>query len=265
MSEWDPGVQGKTVVVTGTASGIGAAVAETLVTAGAEVIGLDLGPSPAATKSIVCDLSEPAAIDAVVADLPDTLYGLVNVAGVPGTRPAELVWKVNFLGLRHLTEAVLDRVVAGGSIVHVASTAGFGWPGRVSLLAGLMEAESFDDGLAWFRANAPADLASYDFTKEAVTVYAMRSGLRGAARGVRVNSVSPGPVETPILADFEATMGKELLDGVRTMTGRHGTPQDIAPVVAFLLSPASTWIRGSNLVADGGAIGAVASGAVAIP
>jgi NAD(P)-dependent dehydrogenase (short-subunit alcohol dehydrogenase family) len=60
-------------------------------------------------------------------------------------------------------------------------------------------------------------------------------------------------------------MGKALLDGVKAIVGRHGTPEDIAPLVAFMASPASRWVNGQNLIADGGALAAVLSGVVPIP
>ncbi|WP_217284121.1 SDR family oxidoreductase [Brucella pituitosa] len=70
-------------------------------------------------------------------------------------------------------------------------------------------------------------------------------------RGIRINAVSPGPVETPILADFVKTLGARVEEDMRVMD-RPGRPSDIAPVVAFLLSDGSRWIRGVNIPADGG-------------
>jgi NAD(P)-dependent dehydrogenase (short-subunit alcohol dehydrogenase family) len=77
--------------------------------------------------------------------------------------------------------------------------------------------------------------------------------------------VLPGPVQTPILADFEETMGKDTLDGLKELLGRHATPDDIADVVLFLASDAARWINGHALVVDGGITGAVLSGVVPAP
>jgi NAD(P)-dependent dehydrogenase (short-subunit alcohol dehydrogenase family) len=93
----------------------------------------------------------------------------------------------------------------------------------------------------------------------------MTMGLALAERGLRMNAVSPGPVETPILGDFEQTMGKDNLEGVRDLIGRHATPADIAPAVLFLASGESSWINGVNLGADGGIGGAVVSGLIPAP
>ena len=75
----------------------------------------------------------------------------------------------------------------------------------------------------------------------------------------------PGPVETPILAEFEESMGKDILDGVKELLGRHASPADVAEAVLFLASDAARWINGHPLVVDGGITGAVASGVVPKP
>ena len=70
-------------------------------------------------------------------------------------------------------------------------------------------------------------------------------------RGIRINCISPGPVETPILPDFLETLGERAEEDMRVMD-RPGRPTDIAPLVAFLCSDGSQWIRGANIPCDGG-------------
>jgi NAD(P)-dependent dehydrogenase (short-subunit alcohol dehydrogenase family) len=259
-------ISGLRCLVTGTASGIGDAVTRQLTSGGASVVSLDRNaPTAAVEQHVTVDLADPSSIDAALAQIDGSFDALVNVAGIPGTQPGELVFRVNFLGMRHLTEAMFDRLNPGGSIVVVSSTAGFGWPLRLDTLRSLMTTETFDEGVAWFRAN-PQEGNAYNFSKEAATVYTLAMG--GAVREMnelRINAVLPGPVETPILADFEESMGKDTLDGVKAFLGRHGTPEDIAPAVLFLVSRESRWINGSTIVADGGIMGAVASGLVPTP
>jgi NAD(P)-dependent dehydrogenase (short-subunit alcohol dehydrogenase family) len=72
-------------------------------------------------------------------------------------------------------------------------------------------------------------------------------------------------VETPILVDFEESMGKDTLDGLKNLLGRHADPEDIADVVLFLASDDARWVNGQALAVDGGISGAVGSGVVPAP
>ena len=256
---------GKRYVVTGAASGIGHAVAEKLLAAGAEVYCLDRNaPTAAVTRHIEVDLSNPRSIDAAVEQLEGEFDGLMNVAGVPGTAPADLVLAVNALAVRHLAELFFDRLRPGGTVTTVSSTAGFAWPARLAAINDLLATNSFEEGAAWFKAN-PQQGNAYNFSKEVTTVYAMSMGLALAEMGFRINAVLPGPVETPILVDFEASMGKDTLDGLKNLLGRHADPYDIADVVLFLASDDARWVNGQALAVDGGITGAVASGVVPAP
>lgn len=260
-----PDFKGKRYVVTGAASGIGHSVAEQLLAAGAEVISLDRNtPTAAVTRHIDVDLANPRSIDAALEQLDGAFDGLMNVAGIPGTAPADLVLAVNSLAVRHLTEAFFERLAPGGTVTIVSSTAGFGWPARLDTIRDLLATDTFEEGAAWFKAN-PQQGNAYNYSKEVTTVYTMSMGLAMAQMGFRINAVLPGPVETPILVDFEETMGKDTLDGVKKLLGRHATPDDIAYAVVFLASDAAGWINGHALVVDGGITGAVLSGVVPAP
>jgi NAD(P)-dependent dehydrogenase (short-subunit alcohol dehydrogenase family) len=256
---------GKRFVVTGAASGIGHAVAEQLLAAGAEVTSLDRNtPTAAVDRHIEVDLANRLSIDAALEQLDGEFDGLLNIAGIPGTAPAELVFAVNSLAVRHLTESFFDKLVPGGAVVIVSSNAGFGWPDRLEEIRDLLATDTFEEGAAWFKAN-PQPGNAYNFSKEVSTVYALSMGMALNEMGFRINAVLPGPVETPILADFEETMGKDTLDGVKDLLGRHADPDDIAAVVLFLASDDARWVNGQALAVDGGIAGAVASGVVAPP
>ncbi|CCW14895.1 coniferyl-alcohol dehydrogenase [Rhodococcus aetherivorans] len=258
-------LHGKRFIVTGAASGIGHAVAEGLLAAGAEVTSLDRNdPSAAVKQHISVDLSDPSSIDQAVDQLDGHYDGLLNVAGIPGTAPSEKVLAVNFLGLRHLTESLFDRLNEGGAIVNVSSTAGFNWAARLDSIKELLATDNFEEGAKWF-AEHPQEGNAYNFSKEVTTVYTMTMGCAVLEFGLRMNAVLPGPVETPILVDFETSMGKDNLDGIKEMLGRHARPEDIASAVLFLASPESAWINGHPLVVDGGITGAVVTGLVPAP
>jgi NAD(P)-dependent dehydrogenase (short-subunit alcohol dehydrogenase family) len=258
-------VSGRRFVVTGAASGIGHAVAQRLLAAGAELYSLDRNtPSAPVVGHIEVDLASPHSIDAALERLDGTYDGLINVAGIPGTAPGDLVLAVNSLAVRHLSEAFVDRLVAGGSVVIVSSLAGFGWPARLDAIRELLSTNSFEDGAAWFKEH-PQQGNAYNFSKEVATVYTMSMALAFNQRGLRINAVLPGPVETPILVDFEATMGKDTLDDTKALLGRHATPDDIAGAVVFLASDDARWVNGQALAVDGGVIAAMATGIIPRP
>ena len=119
------GYAGKRVVVTGAASGMGAAAAELLVDLGAEVHALDIADVKAPVHRFVrTDMASRESIDAALAALPAEIDARFNCAGVPHPPfPAVDTVMINFVGLRHLTDAVIPRLRAGGSITSIASTA----------------------------------------------------------------------------------------------------------------------------------------------
>jgi NAD(P)-dependent dehydrogenase (short-subunit alcohol dehydrogenase family) len=215
------------------------------------VIGVDRNPSDEVDEFFKADLSDPALIDALVNELPGGANGLANIAGLPPTAPAEAVLKVNLRGLQMFTEKMVPKLADGASIVNLASMAGIGWPAAVD------EIKEFES-VPWDDIGAFADEhgmdeggRSYFFSKEALVVWTMQNRWTWRDRGIRMNAVSPGPVDTPILADFIETLGERAEEDMRVMD-RPGHPTDVAPVVAFLLSDAAGWFRGNNLTPDGG-------------
>jgi NAD(P)-dependent dehydrogenase (short-subunit alcohol dehydrogenase family) len=247
------------IVVTGANSGIGRALASELVAAGDLVIGMDrfLDTLPAGVLGVACDLSDAnstaTAVDKVVEVATGTaggsLDGLAAVAGVPGTAPVDIVLRVNLIGLRRCAELLLPHVGRGGSLVLVSSMAGYRGPAAPEQLSPLLALSDVEllDHVGRLGLDGPT---AYQLSKQLVHRYALELAARLHERGIRCNSLSPGPVDTPILADFRATM--PTLDLAATMVGRHALPQEIASVAAFLLSPAASWVNGVDLRLDGG-------------
>jgi NAD(P)-dependent dehydrogenase (short-subunit alcohol dehydrogenase family) len=240
----------KTLIVTGVASGIGAEVARLARFQGATVIGVDRHePQLTLDGFFHADLSDPTSIDALVARLPQQVDALCNIAGVPGTAPMQTVAEVNYLGLRHLTQALLPRMPAGGSIVNVASVLGAQWPQRLALHKALAATESFRAGQQWLAANPVEQGTCYQYFKEALIVWSLQQS-QGWFRdhSVRINCVAPGPVFTPILGDFVSMLGPERV----AQDSQRMTRPALASVIAFLCSDAARWINGVNLPVDGG-------------
>lgn len=247
---------GKRAVVTGAASGLGAEVARLLATSGAEVIGFDVAPidAPGVTGHRV-DLGDPTSIDDAVAALPGPVDVLCNVAGLPQTKPGADVLRVNFLGLRHLTEALAPQMPAGATVTNVASNAGNGWALRRPVLEELLATADFAAGLRWVEERLDGLGDPYLFSKELVQLYTMaRSHTLYREHGVRMNCVSPGEMETPMMAEFRKAMTDKILDAVATAStlGRMGTPAEVAPAVVFLASDLASFASGSIVDIDGG-------------
>ena len=246
-------VKNKRIVVTGSGSGIGLETAKLLTAQGAEVLGVDINKSFDYVEEFYrADLSDQRTIDALVDVLPQDIDGLVNNAGLPPTRPAEKLLAVNLVALKYLTYKLIPKLADGASIVNVASLAGFGWQNSVDAINA---AEHLDfDGIpafmqTWNISNEGG--RSYFFTKEALVAWTLQNRWTWRERGIRINAVSPGPVATPILGDFLQTLGARAEEDRKVMD-RPGEAADIAPVIAFLLSDMTTWIRGTNIPTDGG-------------
>ena len=191
---------GKTYVVTGVASGIGAETSRVLRAKGAKVIGVDRTETDNADQFYKADLSDPASIDGLIAALPEGLDGLANIAGLPPTAPAEKVLKVNILGLRRLTLGLIDKLADGASIANLASLAGFGWTEALDQVKATLALDLVDD-IAGFSKKNDLDNGgrSYFLAKEALLVWTMQNRWTWRDRGINMNAISPGAVDTPIL------------------------------------------------------------------
>ncbi|MBT9598743.1 MAG: coniferyl-alcohol dehydrogenase [Vitreoscilla sp.] len=245
---------GKTIVITGTSSGIGAETARLLRQQGARVIGVDRNdPMITLDGFVKADLSEQSTIDAAVKQLPERIDALCNVAGVPGTAPVDLVARVNFLGLRHLCQRVLERIPEGGSIVNISSILGAEWPQRLDIHKALGETPTYEAGLAFLAKHPVPQETCYQYFKEALIVWTLTQSQKWfLAKGVRMNCVAPGPVLTPILGDFVQMLGQERVQKDAHRMKRPALADEVAPVIAFLCSDASRWVSGINLPVDGG-------------
>src|SRR6201982_239898 len=244
-------LEGQVAVVTGASKGIGAAIAEYLAAAGAEVV-INYASSKTGADAVVqrirqadgkgvavqARVSKPEDIRHLFAEMKKAfakLDILVNNAGIYEFAPLEAInaehfhkqINLNVLGLLLTSkEAVKHFGPAGGSIVNVSSVAA---------------------------TSAPPNASVYSGTKAAVNAITRSLAQELGPRKIRVNAVSPGVIETEGLhatgisgSDFERQAVAQ------TPLGRISRPQDIAPAVVFLASPESAWITGENLYVSGG-------------
>jgi NAD(P)-dependent dehydrogenase (short-subunit alcohol dehydrogenase family) len=242
-----------TYVVTGSASGIGAATRLLLEEEGHAVVGVDVRDA-----EVVSDLStadgRAAALDAVSLAAPGGLDGCVVAAGIgPHTRPVELILAVNYFGAVDLLDGLRDALVArsGTAVAVCSNSAGIipvEDPNVLEAMAAGDEARALELGGVLHGAVA------YGASKLALGRAVRHRSQEWGAAGVRLNAVAPGPVRTPLLqASIDDPELGPSVDALPVPWGSHqAAPEQVAGIIAFLLSTASAPVHGSILFADGG-------------
>ncbi len=245
------------VALTGGATGIGAEVAAKLMSAGHAVTAFDIkAPKIAVEKWVRTDLSDPMSVDVAIAEAAEPFDALINNAGLPPRDGLEeLILRVNYFGLVQFLNGMLDKLAAGAAIVNTASRAGAAWRDNLDEVKALMALDPANLG-EFIAARNITPTRAYTLSKEAVIVTTFTATERMIARELRMNSVSPAAVSTDILQDFAAAFGERMAKNV-SRVGRPGLPSEVADAIVFLASPGSAWIKGQDLVVDGG-MGALA-------
>ncbi|MBU4465489.1 MAG: SDR family oxidoreductase [Actinobacteria bacterium] len=241
MTSRYPGLAGRSVVVTGAAGGQGLATALLLAESGARVIATDLSQPPAALEGTsvdyrVLDVADETGWQTLAADLTRTadgapLRGLVNNAGIThrtrlgSTERADWdrVLAVNVTGAMLGIQALAPLMGEGSSIVNIGSSAAL-------------------------TAHYPV---AYTVSKWALRGLTHVAATEYGPRGIRVNIVHPGFIETPMTANAPGAMREAQLE--LTPLERMGTAVEVAQVVAFLISDAAAYVSGAEIPVDGGA------------
>ncbi len=239
-------LEGKVCVITGAAGGIGAATAEVFQREGARVVGVDLREHSVGTLALQADVTDEASVRDVYARAREELGRidvLFNNAGISPTDDAsvldttleawERVQSANlrsvFLCCKHGIPHLLES--GGGSVINTASF--------VAVLG------------------AATSQISYTASKGGVLALSRELGVEFARRGVRVNALCPGPIDTPLLQELYAKDPEQAQRRlVHVPMGRFGRAEEIASAVLFLASDESSFVTASTFLVDGGISGA---------
>ena len=244
--------EGKAILVTGAGSGIGKATALRFGEEGGHVLCGDINGGPAEetaaairqaggqAASLVCDVANPEQVKALVAGAVER-YGrldvVVNVAGVGGFKRTTDVtleeWNryigINLTGTFMMCQQAIPHILKSeGAIINVASVAG-------------LKSHPYS--------------AAYCASKGGVVMMTRALAVEYGRKGVRINAICPGGIETPLISQFQLPEGvsPQVLMRISPL-GRMGKPAEIAGTIAFLASPDATYINGAAIVVDGGMI-----------
>jgi NAD(P)-dependent dehydrogenase (short-subunit alcohol dehydrogenase family) len=239
------------VALTGGASGIGAAVVAKMKLDGHWITSFDIAEPGGIDHWIETDLSDPASIDHALLVSEGPFDVLINNAGLPPREGlTEKVLRVNWFGLSQFLDGILPQLSKGASIVNTASRAGAMWRDNLEEVKALQALNT--DALGEFIKERSIDATrAYNLSKEAVIVMTHARTEEMISRGLRMNAVSPAAVSTGILEDFVQAFGPRVAANI-ARAGRAGTPEEVAEVITFLASPQSNWIKGQDIVIDGG-------------
>jgi NAD(P)-dependent dehydrogenase (short-subunit alcohol dehydrogenase family) len=258
------GYEGKHVVVTGAASGMGEQVARICHELGAHVTALDLKPVSTPVKTtLTIDLLDPSSIDDVVGAIEGPVDSVFSCAGLPGPPFTDLqVATVNFIGARHLLESLLPKLPEGASVACIASGAGVGWQQELATYAPLLATTSFAEALAWCEANPDVafPMGGYRMSKVVMNQYVAISTVPFGERGVRINCLNPGPTATAMMPAFEESAGKDVIENALGVIHRYSQPEEQAWPMVCLNSPRFSYVTGEALWVDGGFLAMLSTG-----
>ena len=243
------------LALTGGATGIGAATVARLRGDGHEIVVFDIQKPEGGERWIELDLMDEASIAAALEAADGKFDGLVSIAGIPPRGDNEVAClTINTLATCAFIDAFMPKLNDGAAVVTVASRAGMAWQSNLDQLDDLL-AQTPASLTEWCVANEVDATKAYILSKQAVIYWHQRAVTPHIGKH-RFVTVSPSAVSTGILDDFVKAFGPMVAANLARV-GRSGTPEEVAELINFSLSPAASWINGVDIVTDGG-MGAMA-------
>ncbi|MFK4304784.1 MULTISPECIES: SDR family oxidoreductase [unclassified Paenibacillus] len=261
----DLGYNGKVVVITGCATGIGKATAQKLIGLGAQVYALDIKePQFKVKQYIPIDMGSKTSIEQAVGALPDTVDFVFNCAGIAGTSYAgktftpKQVMNINFVGVKHFVELIKEKLNPHSAIAIVASVAAFAWEAKKEILLPLISCKTYEEAQNWLdshlsdekvMAQKPEENGVYFLSKEALVAWVKYVAMAYSEQHIRINTISPGATNTAMTEDFNIIFKKVISEDFTSVAG-IATPEDQANALLLINSSLSSYISGQDIQVD---------------
>ena len=270
------GYQGKTVVITGSASGMSKSATELLLELGAEVYAIDINQIDLPVKkAFQADLSKKEEIDKVMKELPkkiDALFLCHGIAYFPGKEL--LVQKVNFYGQKYMTEQLLERISNHGSVTYISSVGGFGWQQVYNQAVELIDLPTWDDAMKWYEEHPELIQSAYVFAKQCLESYVTYKCMSKEFidRKIRLNAINPGDTTTGLTEDFNKSTsptgnikeGEEMISNIflKSWNGYAAKPEEMGYPMVVIGSDICSYMSGQLIYIDFGLTSSWTSGAL---
>ena len=260
------GFDGKTVVITGAASGMARSATELLLELGANVYAIDINPIDLPVKKAYqADLSNKEEIDKVIEDLPskiDALFLCHGIAAFPGNELK--VQKINFYSQKYMTEELLDRITDHGSVTYISSVGGFGWQQVYPSAVELINIPTWDEAIKWYQNHPELIQSAYVFAKQCLLSYVTYKCMSDEfiSRKIRINAINPGDTTTGLTDDFNkstspngnAEEGAQMIENIflKSWNGYPAEPKDMGYPMVVVGSDICSYMSGQCIYIDYG-------------
>lgn len=244
------------VAVAGGLTAVGRSIASRLAAKGHDVVVIDSAKPEFAAGWIKVDFCDPATVAIAADQLTGDYDAFVSAIDWPPLKSsAQDILVTRYFSARLLLEAIVERLSSGATILTVSSRAGWQWKQHYEQVHDLLDISSVAEIGDFVRSEEIDNLRAYALGSEALIAWTTTKTEDLLSRGIRANTISPAAVQDEYYDEFTELLGEKALKNVER-AGRVGQPDEVANVIEWLLSSKSSWIKGQDIIIDGG-IGAM--------